>query len=728
MRSYADIEYYIHTGRGRVVDTWSGSLSIEEILDIEDVYIKYFLLTHLRLCLAEADTELAHRLRLFLRELRLARKIVKADFDVRMLGLIRENISFRRVDGCIGCLSELEIGAIDLEHYRKYFGYAEIYKHYRHVAKTIFSCRYSWKEIGITMLLLNNEGLCFRRLLPLFSRLTMYVKKDILDRNIVACCIALRAALAFLPGRFLGRDEYIASLISYLSMLLSNHTTFAFINEKDADTIIGTIEALSKFGFAMSIEKICIGIFRRLLFNIENIVRSSSTVYEEIFAVICSLEILCHIHRLIMRTREVPYEFSKVFYELQEFNISKMEHISLKEWSHIEERYLAAKYRLLDAIYGTEDVSLDRIIVYNDISRIRHPSAILCAIDRMKGEMLWSDLIVAACSGGKQEEYILFLFDDFFMEQIEHLTYIELYIDAAGNSPDLLLYSGYLLTRAARLPDVRKRWEILASLYFKDINSLDQRLVRLREIIAHYVAELESSGPKSMFLEIVLDRLAERQPEYNPSAVFLLDAMCQSFSELLPETAHRSKAYLRRCFVAELEKKRRQKVLELIPVSKEAQSTAHSLPSQADPAEVKSASVGDLQRGVKKMAIDEGRKKATEELRGGTHEEGPLEADIGAIYVCVAARYLVLSETEMSLEAAADELYFELLVACVSYKNGRYSKAYYERICMQMFKFLFQAERWQIEELGPLVDEGPHRDREGRYLALYRKLYGNGLP
>jgi hypothetical protein len=714
MKCHSDLEYYINTGKEEVINALDGTLSIEEILDVEDVYIKHFLLTHLELDPIEADVETTRKLRSFLHELGTARRIIEPGPDPRMLKFIREKISFRSTDGCIGCLSEFSIEDIDMEHYRRYFGYAEIYKHYKTVVKTVFSCRYNWREIGIVIVLLNNEALCFKRLLPLFTRLTTYVKEDILDRNIVACCIALKASLLFLPGKFSGRDEYIISLTSYLSMLLSNHTTFAFINERDADVIIDAIETLTRFPFRMSVEGICVGIFRRMLFNVENIIRSSSTVYEEVFAVVCSLEVLTHIHRLIVLTREIPYEFSNVFYELQEFNISEMNQLSPREQNHISERYLAAKYRLLDAIYGSADVSLDRIVVYNDMDRIRHQSVVLGVISEMKREILWSDLIVAACSEGRREEYILFLFDDFFLEQAEHLTYVELYVDAIGDDPDLLLYSGYLLTRAADPPNTRKRWEILVKLYFRDIESLDQRLVRLRELIACHIAGLESSESRRMFIEAVLDRSEEERAGYDPSVIFILNQICRKFDKLPPEVVLRKKRYLRRCFAAEVKRERGTKTSEAGREPSPMYASQADLPRKKG---TKRTSISDLERRMGKMSM--GRRREEHERRG------PFGPDIGAVYVCVAARSLILSGTEVVFEdGTQDEMYFEFLVACVSHRRGRYAPGYYERIRERMFKFLFRAERLQIEELGTLLDEEPYRDRESKYLSTYGELYG----
>lgn len=504
MSAVHDIDYYARTERTRVVeDAKRAGLSLRDILQIPDVYVRYFLLTSLEIPSTEGSAEVLRLLKKLFVDFACAGPLVVVDFNERMGDFVRRKIVVDGMEDFVCCISELDPDAADLVHYREFFGYSQIYGLYKKMLKTVFSCKFGHREIGLVIRLLDNEDLCFRKLLPVFSRLTGYVKNNVIDRNIVACCIVLRAVLKNIPGVLAGRDEYIASLVSYFVGIVSQRATFAFINEKDADEIIATVDVLANYKFSTAIGQTMLGIFKELVFRLETLIQSRTAVYEEVFAMTCMLHII-QLLRMLLQRLGTAHSFSDAYLMIQDAWVSRMEHIPEREWRHIGDRFLAAKYRALDALH--EELLFDRILFYNDIARTRRPSRIFEAIEGMKNEILWSDLIVPACALQSQGEYLRLVFDRLFMARVEHLVYVDLFVRSI-EEPDILLYSGYLLLRAFEVvPECEKKWEVLADLYMHSIESRDQRVARLREIISEHVCGI-GAEQKEVFLGVMVERL-----------------------------------------------------------------------------------------------------------------------------------------------------------------------------------------------------------------------------
>ncbi|CAD27061.1 hypothetical protein [Encephalitozoon cuniculi GB-M1] len=545
-----DIGFYIETDRQEILEKVSNtpSLSVEDILSVPDVYVRYFLLANLSIPASEGSSRLMKDLRAFFNEFTQSERIVEVDFSRKMSEFVRQSIVPIGMEDFIGCISELEPSCIDLEHYRRYFGYSQTYSLYRSMIKRIFSCSFSYREIGLVMLLLDNEAMCFKRLLPIFARLTTYVTHSVLDKNIVACCIALRSVLTYIPGTMNGKDEYVLSLISYLTGIVSRHTSFVFINEGDADEIILTIDLLTRFCFTIDVSMTSEGMLKEAIFHLEFLSSGRMVLYEEIFAMVCVLETIPSMCRLLGDS--VNNDFSAAYSLVQKLVLPRADHVGLDEWSHVYSRFLVAKYRCLESLRPWK-TAFDRIAFYNDIESTKHPSKMLRALEGLKEDVSWSDMIVFACHPGSQEEWLQFIFDGFFVKGPEHLVYIELFVESVGSRPDLLLYSGYLLLKHFEDIEAEKKWDILVDLFLRNIRSLDQRAVRLRCIISDYIGALEPGGQRSTFLNILVRRLARDFVCFNPSIIALLHRLLRSGWEISQETSTTIYLYLRRCAASE---------------------------------------------------------------------------------------------------------------------------------------------------------------------------------
>ncbi|AFM98980.2 hypothetical protein EHEL_090850 [Encephalitozoon hellem ATCC 50504] len=559
----SDIDFYIETDRQRAVEIASDALSLEDILSIPDVYVKYFLLVNLPMPASEGSTRLMKDLKTFFSEFIEAEKVVDVDFNQKMVEFVRKTIIPIGMEDFVSSVCELKLSCEDLEYYRGYFGYSQTYSLYKSMIRRIFSCGFSYKEIGLVIALLDNEAMCFKRLLPIFTRLTTYVKHNILDKNIVACCIALRSVLTYIPGTMSGKDEYVLSLISYLIGIISRHTSFVFINEKDADEIISTIELLTGFDFSTDVSRTSSGILKEIIFHLESLSNGAMALYEEVFAMVCIMEAIPSICRLVPEL--VGADFSYAYSLVQGLVLPRTDHRGLNEWYSIHDRFLSAKYRSLEALYPWK-TEFDRIVFYNDIESTRCPSKVLRFLENLKKDVSWSDMIVFACHPGQQEEWLQFMFDDFFVRSSDHLVYIELFIGSVGDRVDLLLYSGYLLLRSFAQIGAEKKWSVLVDLFLRNTQSTDQRAVRLRSIISDYISGLESPEQRLAFLKAFVKRLQKDFVCFDSSVIELLNMILKGSQELPSETSAVIYLYLQGCAVAEGSNEKVPKDLETMYV------------------------------------------------------------------------------------------------------------------------------------------------------------------
>lgn len=653
-----DVEFYIRTDRSRVVEAAAETSlpSLVEILDVPDVYVRYFLLTNVDVPVVEDDGEVLRKLKGFFHEFLCSDPVAEVDFSRNMLGLVARKVRITSMEEFICCISELDFSSVDLEYYRKFFGYSQIYSLYKSMIKRVFSCRFNHREIGLVMLLLDNETLCFRKLLPIFSRLTKYVKDNIIDKNIVACCIVLRSVLTYIPGTMCGKDEYVMSLLSYLVGIVSQHVSFVFINEKDADEIISTIEVLTGYGFDTDVGKVALGAFIETMFNLETLLQSRTAIYEEIFAVVCMLEVVPVVYRLFRRFSSMEYDFSNAYNTIQEAGICRMSHVGEGEWSHISDKFLVAKFKSLDELHREGGGLFNRVTFYNEISKAKHPSRILRVVDNMKDDVSWGDIIVLACSPHGQEEYLRFLFDDFFMHKAEHLAYVALFIDSIGDRPDLLLYSGYLLLRSPESPGVEKRWELLADLYVRHVGSGDQRLIRLGCIISDHVCGMESSEQRCLFMKILVGKLNDRFTSFDSGVISFLHLYLMDGTRQSPGTSQLIASYLTRCVASE--------------------------------------------------AVEDSSRKF--------HELEAVYVSVAARALILSEGHVPPSHPGMLLDT-----YYDLLACCVAWREGRLSQEYFDTVRNKMFDFLFDAEKRQTYELGLLV-RGKASRFTSKFNELYR--------
>ncbi|KHN69050.1 hypothetical protein M896_100340 [Ordospora colligata OC4] len=547
-----DMDFYTHNSVKSIIDTalHTSSPSVTDILSIHDVYIKYFLLTNIPLEPVQGSKEILDQLKSFFKQYNRSQTIFHIEFSIAMADFVKRSIIPGDIEDFVCCMSELNLSSIDLEYYRKHFGYSQTYNLYKSIIKRIFSCRFSHKEIGLTMLLLDNQSMCFKRLLPIFKRLTVYATDNIIDKNLVACCIALKAVIVYIPQSVSQKHTYIISLLTYLSGIVTNCMSFAFINEHDADEVLSTIHLLAGLDMDKESKLVLKGMLKTIVFGLNVFATKMPNTYEEVFAAICALEILPAIHHAIGQTAEFSYAYPI----LHDISVPQMNYLAMHELSHIKDRFLCAKYKSMQTLYACktigDDFELDRVVFYNDIVNARHPSKIFEVLGHLKAQMHWDDLIVFACHPGNQHECLPLVFDNTFFANVEHISYISLFIGSIKAFPELLLASGYLFMKSFEQIHTERKWSVLRDLFLMDTKSNDQRLVRLRCMISDYVCAECNEGMR-LFVEFLMMKLNDGFVCFDPSILSFLHVILMKDAQISDELLRMIGVYLIGCVVAE---------------------------------------------------------------------------------------------------------------------------------------------------------------------------------
>ncbi|KAH9410823.1 hypothetical protein HK407_10g15890 [Ordospora pajunii] len=547
-----DLDFYTHNSTKLIIETTlhTNSLSVIDILSINDVYIKYFLLTNIPLEPAQGSKEILDQLRGFFKQYSRSQTIFHTEFSAAMADFVKRSIIPVDIEDFVCCVSELSPSSIDLEYYRKHFGYSQAYNLYKSIIKRIFSCRFSHREIGFTMLLLDNPSMCFKRLLPVFKRLTAYATDNIIDKNLVACCIALKAVIVYIPQSVSQKHTYIISLLVYLSGIITNCLSFAFINEHDAEEVLSTIHILAGLEMNEDSKSVCRGLLKTIVFGLNAFATKMPNVYEEVFAAICALEILPAIHHAVGETPDFSYAYSVI----HGISVPQMDYLAMHESSHIKDRFLSAKYRSMQSLYACraveDDLELDRIVFYNDITSACHPSKIFNVLGDLKTQIHWDDLIVFVCHPGNQHECLPLVFDGAFFANAEHVSYMSLFIGSIKAFPELLLASVYLFIKSFEQMHTERRWSVLGDLFLMDTKSNDQRLARLRCMISDYVCGACSEGLR-IFVEFLMMKLSDGFVCFDPSILSFLHVILMREAQISVELLRMIGTYLIECVVAE---------------------------------------------------------------------------------------------------------------------------------------------------------------------------------
>lgn len=406
--------------------------------------------------------------------------IIDSGFDHTIHDLLNK-VRPESVEEHIRCIAPLR--DVDIPHFRLLFGYNKIYQCFKESITNLFVSDFRACYIGMLIRLLNNSKLVFKNILPIISRLNLYTKEDLVDKNIGACCCALDAIATHVPEHF--NDVLITSLINYIARLLSTPHNYLFLTKNDIVAIKSAFGTLCRFDFKDgAMRQHSLGLLRSSMAKIREYHRS--TVCEEVSVVLHMTDILTPMLELYIRLGNTRTDFIDIkflnfdcpptqcgpqlstsleelrnqlkrqssshrsdppkhecdfyaFYDEAKQGKAPADGFAREEAMAVQAQFIEAKYKFLDKLSECVDC-FDRICFYNDLLRIKNPTILFNNIPRLKEKLDWSDLIVFACNSKYKCFYIPVVFDDCYLNRPAHSAYINIFLDALLNVPGALVF------------------------------------------------------------------------------------------------------------------------------------------------------------------------------------------------------------------------------------------------------------------------------------------------
>lgn len=397
--------------------------------------------------------------------------------------------------------------SIDLKHYREMFGYSKIYRIFTDTVENIFESDVDHFHLSFLIRLLDNNDLVYKNLLHVISKLNLFVSENMVDKNIVSCSAVLTSIVQSCPEKL--NEVLVMSLLSYLVGIMQNPQNYLFLNYEDSKVVGDAILALIRFKYTgIEVKKVSVGLLRECIARIE--MYSSSSVYEEIMVVVMMMRILRDVFDLCVASGNREFGFVNAKFAdfmLMDKKVKDKEMESKKnkaidverseilferpfnnrhnaKFQVLRDEYITRKYIFLDALNEYIDV-FDRISFYNDISRLEDPSVLFSRLNSLKKYIDWSEMIVFVCNSPSKERCTPFVFDDYYVKNLNHAVYLKLFIN--NSNTDSLVYS-------TRMAVDKECISLLAPLYLSTILNEDMKSRKIREIVLRYLNGLGCNG------------------------------------------------------------------------------------------------------------------------------------------------------------------------------------------------------------------------------------------
>lgn len=721
MAGAEEIENQEHKPSDETAVSTPESKKFLRILEGQNIYMVFYRLKQQRLKSSfKLSDDVLTRLSAYVREYMEYKHVVGTGFNAFMNGLMKK-IQPVSIDLHIKCLSYLH--DVDLDYFRDLYSYNKIYQCFRATIANLFVHSTDHRHIGVLIRLLNNNQLVYKNLLPIISRLNSYVTKDIVDKNIVACCSVLDAVVRCCADRF--SDILVISLLGYLAKILHSPQNFLFLKEDDAAAVIGAFKTLSRFSFRdFGVKSTSRGLLRECIGKIEEY--RNSTVYEEVLVVVYMADVLPHVFDLFIRYGNRSFDFIEPnflnfnivksrrkitdsrdgasgeeiggedepdtrkdrpdanplvgknsecdFYKISKENGTKSESESTStlektQFVRLQSRFIEAKYLFLDYLDPFTEC-FDRVVFYNDLLKIGNAVQLFRNIRMLKKKIDWSDLIVYACNARCKISYIPIILDEYYIKQASHPAYVQIFLNSLKERPEDLIP----FTKAA----VDQRCDfILMELYLIDID--DRPVIRkMRNIVLKYVIGYEEDKGAGERDKKFITRLKEKVSLEKKD-----DEERSNIEKMIGSCVDKLTSHTPRKHVA---------ALFLVFISKNTKVPMQML----------------LYKHMK------------ESLEGG---EGC--QSIKRTYACLCA--LILSRNGLEIFDVEDELasIYDGIIALLSYRTSdKRSESYLKKIKESTFGLLFSADEEQLAEVGALSGYGEARLEDSLYFREFSVLDG----
>ncbi|KAF7683890.1 hypothetical protein TCON_0915 [Astathelohania contejeani] len=647
-------------------DTKSHKDLLNMILNMENSHIALYLLKNFKPKCHFIDNQELSGLRKFIKQYKLINRFHDiTSFDEIMVNfIINSMINNIDIEHLIRCVGLLTLNEKHIIYFRSFFGYSQIYKYYKKMNESFYTEKYTYLEISMVMRMLDNPILCFNNLLPMFSRVTKYVKELVIEKNIVKCCGTLRAVINHSNKMLLDKGDYFPSLISFLVTIFYDSTNFRFISLTDTKTILRSIEDLVNFSKQNAkMRTITFGIYKECYKNLKDLIIKKSSVYEDNIALSSLIKILSIFLKSSYELGARMYNYDDIFDFIQNLEINKPSSISLEEWDMLISSTIKYKYEILDFIYPyCENSELNLVIFRNDLLQTDELFKLLDRINCLVDAIDWETIIDIACSSEYSNEFIKFVFNEkFFIKKSKkrHQHYAELYLDSlykSNNVDAMILSSHYAVKNLSNHLSSPISCYILAVLYCYNLdNSIDLRIIKRREMILSIFMEPENSKHLNEFFKNIVNCLLERKLYY----------LNKNIIELFMKLSH----HTYKC----------EDILRLIEYL--VTSISHNF-------------------NFEKTIHDHTHVKIYDKKE---------HLQLISEYISVAAIYLIRNDIKMNLNnIKADETYIEsyLLISLVSYYKGSYGKEYYKEIKDKILENIFYIKKQNfIAQIGFLLNK-----------------------
>ncbi|KAI5169417.1 hypothetical protein PAEPH01_0692 [Pancytospora epiphaga] len=586
---------------------------------------------------------------------------------------------------CFSCLKN-----VDLNYLRKYFGYSEIYQTFKEAISGLFTYYTPSKYLVLLIRLLDNNQLVYKNMLPVILRIKSYIEKDVVDKNIGACCSALNSVASCCPEYF--NETLVASLLGYLGKLLHTPQNYLFLSGKDVSAILETFNTLGSFEFQGTVTKNnTVGLLRECVGKIEEF--RSSSVYEESQVVLHMTEIIPTLFNMCLKQGLDKFTFinpdfldikfgklkQQSFYNKKQLNKSELD-VKMTEGEHKKKikpqfdkwqaRFITAKYKFFN-IAHSYIAAFKMEVFYQDLVHVENVVELFMGMNDLKKKLDWSDIITYACHSSYKPSYMPILFDEHFTKEPKHIEYIRIFFENISDTPEYIIYFTYLA--------VTNRYnKILMDIYLHDRTN-DPVAIKVRNIILKYLSNYQNNDyeePPVSDNEKYLDKIKRRLKEElissdkdNDMDKIVKECMDKlTFCKVCPALA----------------------ALFTVFIANDIRVSSH-------------ISICNYIRRC--LAIEGGNE------------------NIKVNYVAIAAAILVKSGASIFDVTDRIENYYEVLIALLSYKGGNMKdKKHLEKIECEGFCVIFNCTLEQLAELGAISGYGDNKLEDSKYWQEYKRM------
>lgn len=317
------------------------------ILEFKDICLSFFIILNLNYKEISIDNQGIIVLNKFLEVIcadNILKKVDKSILKTNILNLMTKDV---KIADFFKNISYFEINDEDIEIIINLFGYNEVFKYFKVVCCNFLEDEYNYGELESLIRIINSPKICFNTLLPIYQRLSVFVKNKHADKNIISCAKAIRAISIYSKDILLESKSSLSILSFFFDSLLSV-SSYRFLSYNDNKEIVKSIEQLVEINMSNSNENLFYGLFKDTFTNIKKL--SVTNILDEEFRCIAiNLRLLnifyCACYQLGIR----KFDYKILFNFISKLQL-KTESIEPKNLKYVLEDFLINKYEFINRV------------------------------------------------------------------------------------------------------------------------------------------------------------------------------------------------------------------------------------------------------------------------------------------------------------------------------------------------------------------------------------------